>query len=159
MRTKGSAKELEVKRRIACNLLNQGKSRAEVARLVGSSWQSVNRWKKAFDWGGMEAIAAKTHPGRPPRLKRSQQNQVVKILERGALKAGFPTDLWNGHRVATIIRKKFGVAYHEHYIPELLVKWGWSLQKPEYRAREQVPEAVERWRKEEWERIKKGIQK
>ena len=156
MRTKGSGKELEVKRRIACNLFQQGKSRAEVARLVGTSWASANRWKKAFERGGLEAIAAKPHPGRPCRLNKQQQRKIVKVLERGPLKAGFPNDLWNAARVAQVIERTCGVKYHESHVLKLLVKWGWSRQLPERRAREQDPAAVEHWRRVEWERLKKG---
>lgn len=156
MRTKGSAAELEVKRRIACNLLLKGTPRAEVARIVGTSWTSVNRWKKAIEKGGIDAIAAKPHPGRRPFLSRTQQKKLLRILERGALKAGFPNDLWNSPRVAAVIERQFGVKYHESHVLKLLAKWGWSRQKPQRRAREQNRLAVENWRTHEWERLKKG---
>lgn len=156
MRTKGSAKELEAKRRIAGRLLLQGKSRAEVARLVGASWNSVNRWKKQVDRGGLDALAAKPHPGRPPRLMPAQCKQVQKILEQGARKAGFENDLWTCPRVAEVIQRHFGVKYDPSHVWRLLTKWAWSCQKPQRRAREQDPAAVEHWIRRDWPRIKKG---
>lgn len=145
-----------MKRRIAGNLLLEGKSRAEVARLVGASWNSVNRWQKAIEAGGVDALAAKPHPGRPPRLSRSQQKQVLKILERGPLKSGFRTDLWTCQRLALVIERRFGVKYDQSHVWRLLQKWGWSCQKPRHRAREQEPPAVDHWRKRKWPRLKKG---
>ena len=69
MRPKGSAKELEVRRRIGGKLLQGGKGVREVARLVEASPSSVSRWKQALEEGGMEALRAKPHPGRRARLR------------------------------------------------------------------------------------------
>jgi transposase len=159
MRTKGSAAELEAKRRIAGRLLLEGKSRGEVARLVDASWNSVNRWKKLVDRGGVDALAAKPHPGRPPRLTLAQCRRVQRILERGALKAGFENDLWTCPRVAAVIEQRFGVKYDDSHVWRLLTKWGWSCQKPQRQAREQDPAAVEHWIRSQWPRIKKGVAK
>jgi len=57
-RPKGSAKELEARRRIASKLIQEGKGVREVARLVGASPSSVFRWKQALEEGGMEALKA-----------------------------------------------------------------------------------------------------
>ena len=47
MRPKGSAKALEMRRRIAAKLLQEGKGIREMARLVGASPSTVLRWKGA----------------------------------------------------------------------------------------------------------------
>ena len=47
MRPKGSGEALEMRRRIAAKLLQEGKGIREVARLVGASPSSVVRWKRA----------------------------------------------------------------------------------------------------------------
>lgn len=156
MRTKGSAEVLEAKRRIAGRLLQEGRSRGEVARLVKASWNSVNRWQKQIARGGLEALAAKPHPGRPPLLTATQCKRVLRILERGALKAGFENDLWTCPRVSAVIERHFGVQYDDSHVWRLLTKWGWSCQKPQRRAREQDRAAVEQWIRRDWPRIKKG---
>jgi len=79
MRPKGSAKELEVRRRIAGNLLLEGKGINEVARLVGASPSSVQRWKDAIEEGGMDALKSKPHPGRKSRLSVKQKKKLYKI--------------------------------------------------------------------------------
>jgi len=159
MRPKGSAQELEVRRRLGGRLLLEGKGVREVARLVGASPSSVERWKEAIRKGGMEALKAKPHPGRPPRLSSRQKNQLVKILLKGPRKAGYQTDLWTCPRVAQVIEDSFGVKYHPDWVWYILRSLGWSCQKPERRARERDEAAIARWRKSDWPRIKKSPQK
>lgn len=155
MRPKGSAAELEVRRRLAVGMLAKGKSSREVAELVGASMSSVKRWKAAWKKGGLEAVAAKPHPGRTPRLSSAQHRQLEKILLRGPSAAGYSTDLWTCPRVAEVIAKRFGVAYHDAHVWKLLRKLGWSCQRPERRARERDEAAIRRWRERDWPRIKK----
>lgn len=155
MRPKGSAAELEVRRRIGGRLLQKGKGVREVARLVEASPSSVSRWKQALEQGGLEALKAKPHPGRPARLQLGQKQQLVQVLRAGPQAAGFATDLWTLARVAQLIERLFGVSYHPGYVWYLLRKLGWSCQKPERRARERDEAAIGTWRQEEWPRIKK----
>lgn len=155
MRPKGSAAELEVRRRLAVGMLAKGKTIREVAELIGASESSVKRWKAAWVKGGVDALAAKPHPGRPPRLSTAQLRQLVNILLRGPIAAGYATDLWTCPRVAEVIAKRFGVKYHDAHVWKLLRKLNWSCQKPERRARERDEAAIRRWRKRDWPRIKK----
>lgn len=155
MRPKGSAEALEVRRRIAGRLLQEGRGVREVAHLVGAAPSSVSRWKKKVEAGGLEALRAKPHPGRRARLTTQQKGQLAAILVQGAVAAGFPTDLWTLARVAQVIEREFGVQYHPGHVWYILRDMDWSAQKPERRARERDEEAIRRWREEEWARIKK----
>jgi transposase len=101
-------------------------------------------------------LASKPHPGRTPYLDAEQKQRLVEILLKGPLAAGYPTDLWTCPRVAEVIAREFGVHYHVDYVWQVLRDLGWSCQKPEQRARERDEKAIERWRKREWPRIKKG---
>lgn len=156
MRTKGTAAELEVRRRIAGKLLLEGRSASEVAQIVDVSLSSAKRWKKAVQSGGIEALGSKPHPGRKPYLDAKQRKQLVEILLQGPRKAGYKTELWTCPRVAEVIARRFGVQYHVDYVWQVLHNLGWSCQKPEQRARERNNEAIRRWRKYDWPRIKKG---
>ena len=156
MRPKGSAKELEVRRRLAGKLLREGKGIREVGRLVGASPSSVKRWKEMIDKGGMEALKAKPHPGRTPRLSIRQKEKLKKVLLKGPVAAGYHTDLWTCRRVAEVIEKVFGVSYHPDHVWYILRSLGWSCQKPERRARERDEAAIQRWRHVDWPRIKKS---
>ncbi len=136
-------------------MLQQGKGVREVARLVGAWPSSVSRWKQALEQGGLEALKAKPHQGRRPRLQPEQKQQLVQVLRAGPQAAGFATDLWTLARVAQLIERLFGVSYHPGYVWYLLRAMGWSCQKPERRARERDEATIGTWRQEEWPRIKK----
>jgi transposase len=146
---------LEVRRRLAVRMLSQGKTAGEVAELVGASLSSVKRWKAAWQKGGVEAVAAKPHPGRKPRLTDAQKRDLERILLRGPRAAGFSSDLWTCGRVAEAIRRQFDVTYHVDHVWRILQSLNWSCQKPELRARERDEAAIERWRTREQPRIKK----
>ena len=155
MRPKGSAEALEARRLIAGRLLLEGKGVREVSRLTSAASSSVTRWKKELGQGGLEALKAKPHPGRPPRLTPQQKQELGEILLKGAGAAGFPTDLWTLARVAEVIEREFGVKYHPGHVWHILRGMGWSCQKPERRARERDEEAIRQWREKKWVQVKK----
>ena len=155
MRPPGSAQELERRRRRAIELLQHGQSPIEVAQAVGCDRRSVRRWSAAFRKRGAPALKARVAPGRPSRLDAKAKRKLEKALLRGAVAAGFPSDLWTCPRVAQLIEDHLGITYHVDHVCRLLHSLGWSPQKPQRRAIERDEEAIQRWVKQEWRRIKK----
>ncbi|MFN7022660.1 MAG: IS630 family transposase [Phycisphaerales bacterium] len=155
MRTKGTPAELEARRLRAAELLGQGKGTNEVARLVGVGPSAVSKWKKVLRKRGPEGLRAKPHPGRKARLDRAQKRRLVALLKRGAVAAGYDSDLWTCRRIRDQIGKTEGVWYDLNHVWRILHALGFSAQKPEARARERDEAAVERWRKKAWPRITK----
>jgi transposase len=155
MRTKGTAAELEVRRRIAARLFTEDMTLADVARCVDASVSSVRRWKKAWQTGGVAALAAKPHPGPGTKLSEDQRERLCDLLVEGARAAGYDSDLWTCRRVTALIERHFEISYHFNHVGRLLHALGFSPQKPLRRARERDEEAIERWRREDWPRIKK----
>lgn len=142
----------------AAELLARGMKPSDVARAVGSSPSSVTRWKEVVRKHGVEGLKAKPASGRPPFLSAGQKRKLLKILLRGPLASGFPTDLWTCRRVAQVIQRHFGVSYNPNYVWYVLRSLGWSPQKPQRQARERDEEAIRRWRREDWPRIKQSPQ-
>ena len=155
MRPSGSAEFLEARRVRALEYMDQGLQPVEIARKVGVDRRSVRRWKASVLKDGPEAIRAKPLLGRPPRLSPGEKKRLETILLRGALKAGFSTDLWTCPRVVQVIEKVFGVHYHVDHIGRVLHSLGWSPQRPQRRAVERDEEAIQSWVKTDWPRVKK----
>ena len=155
MRPSGTPKQLEKRRRRAVQLLKSGQTLSAVARQLGAAVSSVFRWWQAYRRKGRRGLDAKTTPGRPPRLSTTEKRQLVKLLIRGPLRAGYRTDLWTLPRVTELIHQKFGVRYHPAHVWKVLAALGWSCQKPERRAVERDEAAIARWTRDEWPRIKK----
>ncbi len=156
MRKKGSALELEARRLQAGKLLRANRTVQEVAKIVEASESSVRRWRLALRKGGLKALKAKVHHGRPPCLNVKQKRQLAKILLKGPRRAGYRTDLWTCPRVAEVISNTFDVEYHPAHVWKILRDLGWTCQKPERRARERNEAAIAHWREHEWPRIKRG---
>lgn len=154
MRPRGSKAKLEERRRTAIKLLKQYGVR-EVARRVGASPGSVDRWKKMYEEGGVRALRAKPDRGAAPRLSPSDQARLTTFLLEGATRHGYATELWTLDRVAQVIERKFGVVYGTTGVWLLLHRLGWSCQKPERRARERNESEIERWRRVTWPKLRK----
>src|SRR5215831_1539626 len=116
MRSKGSAAELEQRRRLAVQRVREGRTHKDVAAFLGVSERAVGRWVAA----GPDGLKAKPHPGGRPRLTDEQRRDVLACLLRPADAYGFPTALWTARRVAKLIADRFGVAYHPDYLREWL---------------------------------------
>lgn len=155
MRPKGSAAELEARRRRAAACFQAGESVRTVAERFGVDPSSVKRWRRAWREGGVDGLAAKPPPGGKCKLTDEQLDELVDLVVAGPREAGFPTDLWTCARVGELIENRYGVEYDRRHLAKLLRRLGFSPQKPRKVAREQDPEAVEQWRKVEWARIKK----
>lgn len=155
MRLKGSADMLEHRRHRAMALLDQGRSLNEVARLIGSAPSSVMRWRNARRRGGARALKVRFSPGRPSKLTAPQRRRLVRRLLRGAMACGYQTELWTTGRIAKLIKREYAIRYHPDHVGRLLHGLGWSHQKPERRALERNAKAIERWKREQWPRVKK----
>lgn len=155
MRPKGSSAELEQRRRHAIAMLRQGMKPAAIAKALRVSLVSVGRWRKAVGDGGVKTLAAKPIPGRPLKLGLSQRAQVADLLLQGPTHHGFATELWTLQRIAEVIELHFGVSYHPSQVWRILGSLGWSCQKPQSLARERDEQAIARWRRVDWPRIKK----
>lgn len=143
----------EQRRRIeSARLFRKGHPQAEVARLLGVSRQAASRWHAAWSAGGRQALAG---AGRKPTLSGDQLRQLEAILLAGAPAAGYETDLWTLKRIARVIRREFGVTFHIGHIWKVLGQLGWSCQRPQRKARERNEEAIRRWVRHRWPRIKK----
>jgi len=145
-----------VKRRVrAGRLLLAGKSPPEVARLVGAPRQTVYGWQGVLDAGGIDALRDMSKGGRPPQLGAAELTRLYVILLEGAPAHGFASPLWTLKRVRQLIEREFGVRYSEVHCWRLLGQLGFSNQKPDRRALERDPAAIEHWRKHTWPALKK----
>ena len=155
MRAKSKLDEA-VKRRVhAGRLLLAGKSPPEVARRVGAPRQTVYRWRKVLEVGGIDALREMSKGGRPARLGAGELSRLYVALLEGASAHGFATPLWTLKRVRLWIEREFGVRYSEVHVWRLLGALGFSNQKPDRRALERDEAAIEHWRKRTWPALKK----
>jgi putative transposase len=120
---------LEQRRLQAVALKQQGHKPTQIARRLGTTLRSVERWIDVYQTKGPEGLKAKPSPGRSPKLSLRQKRSLVNCLVKGASACGFATDLWTGRRIAEVIRRRYGAKYHPCAIPRLMTGLGFSPSK------------------------------
>jgi transposase len=152
MRPKGTATELERRRRRAVQLLAQGEAPAVIARILGVTRPTLHRWRRMTRQD--DGLKAKPISGAKRRLNDLQLKELERLLDQGAPAHGFPNELWTAARVAQVIHRHFGVEYHPDYVLRLLRRrLDWTCHKPQKRARERNEKEVERWKGDDLPRI------
>jgi transposase len=148
--------QMEERRLAAATLLRQGQlSQAEIARHLGVSRASVCRWAATLAQEGLRGLAARPNLGPLPRLDEQAWTRLGRLLDRGALAAGFATERWTLGRIAVLIEREFGVRYHPRYLERPLKAHGFSVQRPATRARERDELVIAVWPKRDWVALKK----
>jgi transposase len=148
--------QMEERRLAGATLLRQGQlSQAQIARTLGVSRASVYRWATTLAQGGPRGLEARPIPGRSPRLDQKAWACLGRLLDRGAVAAGFASERWTLTRIAALIEREFGVHYHPGYLERPLKAHGFSVQRPATRARERDELVIAVWPKREWVALKK----
>ena len=148
--------QFEERRLAAAALLRQGRlSQADMARQLGVSRASVSRWAATLAQRGRRGLAARVRTGRPPRLDPCAWIHLGRLLDRGAMAAGFATERWTLKRIAALIEREFGVHYHPRYLERPLKAHGFSVQRPTTRAKERDELVIAVWPKREWVALKR----
>jgi transposase len=135
----------------------RGWKQQAIAEALGVTQGAVSQWIARGKAGGQDALRNRKSPGAPRRLTTDQRAQLPTLLARGAEAFGFRGDVWTRARIATVIKREFGVSYHPDHIGRLLQEVGWTNQKPEERATQRDEDAIAQWRAEHWPAIKKRL--
>jgi transposase len=148
--------QMEERRLAAARLLRQGRfSQAEIARQLGVSRASVSRWAATLAQQGRRGLATRVRTGREPRLDEAAWAHLGRLLDRGAMAAGFATERWTLQRIAALVEREFGVHYHPRYLERPLKAHGFSVQRPATRAKERDELVIAVWPKREWVVLKR----
>ncbi len=141
----------------AVRLLRQGLSVSAVARAVDRSRVTIWKWETAYRKRGEEGLAVRRSPGRPRKLNDRQLFRLIFFLARGPAAYGFRGEVWTLPRIAKVIEKEFGVRYDPSHVRRLLIRLGFSHQRPELRASDRDDRAVQRFRRRVWPQFRRRV--
>jgi transposase len=148
---------MEDRRMRAADLFAASVRQAEIGRELGVSHQTVSDWHEVWVQGGKEALRGAGRAGRRPKLSAAQLVEVEQALMEGPRANGYSTELWTLVRVAEVIERVTGVTYHPGHVWRILhEQLGWTRQRPARQAVERDDEAIDRWVKERWPKVKKA---
>lgn len=157
MRTKGSAAELERRRQLAIEWLQEGHSAEEVAEFLGIHIRTVQKWKARHDKQGDAGLISKPALGRMPKLTDRQTETVLSWFTTSPREFGYSSDLWTSRRVRELIQKEFGVRFNSNYLCHWLSARRITPQKPRRQAKQRDEERIQNWLRDDWPAIvKKG---
>jgi transposase len=149
-------------RRTAVRLVGEGRSKTEVAGLLGVARETVSRWVTTHRQRGDRALDAQRRGRRPghTKLTEAQQLEIAKLVAgKNPDQLKLPGFLWTRALVAELILRELGVEVGEETVGRYLNAWGFSPQKPMRRAYEQSDEAVRRWLEQTYPQIEKAARR
>src|SRR5262245_816708 len=139
----------------AVQLMESGKSADEVAKTLEVGRSSVFEWQQKYREGGLAALSTKFASGRPTVLSDKQMVQLYGLIHgKDPRQYSFDFALWTRGLVGDLIHLKFGVRLSRVTVGRVLKKLGMSPQRPLYRAYQQDPEKVRKWKEETYPKIR-----
>ena len=100
---------------------DDGRTREEIAELVGVSTRQVGQWFRIFRNKGLGQLCTLHYQGDPGRLGPAQVKRLKQEIERGVFH--------NADQVRTWIEASFGVTYSASGVKDLLSRVGASYHK------------------------------
>lgn len=153
MRPSGNSDQLAKRRKRAWERLDSGKRVKEVAKIIGVTARRLRYWQREAH--EPKDQSATRSPGHPSHLSAEQLHQREQALLRGAYAQGYAEDYWTVDRIARLSWDPFQVRYHPVSVWYIMKRIGWSNQRPQRQALQRDDEAIRRWKKYTWPRIKK----
>lgn len=132
-----------------------GKRVMRMAEELDVTRGSINRWLQWYEADGIEGLTLKKPPGAAPRLNDDQLADLTMTIILGPQSAGYSTGVWTGPMIGDWIRREFGIKYHNHHIPRLLHRLGFSVQRPRKRLARANLEKQAYWLRKRLPAIKK----
>ena len=119
---RGQAQDRRIYQRLSAVLwCDAGRTREEVAELLGVSTRQVGDWLRIFRNKGLDELCTLHYRGDPGRLRPAQVERLKQEIAQGAFH--------NADQVRDWIQEQFGVAYSATGVKDLLHRIGASYHK------------------------------
>lgn len=128
-----------------------------IAQTLGISTSTITKILRLYRQKGNKGIALRKR-GRPEdkSITKEQERKVKDwIIDRTPDQLKLPFALWTREAVMLLIKDKFDVKVSRWTSGRYLREWGFTPQKPVYKAYEQKSEEVKQWLKEAYPEIQK----
>lgn len=148
----GRSKSKEAQKEIRLMAINHWKktgNMAEVVRTFGVSYPAVRKWVSKYEANGLSVLKSDKR-GRPEgkELLPEQEEKIIrKITNHQPEQMKLAFGLWTRENVGELIFKEYGIRRSARQIGRYLQQWGFTPQKPVYKAYEQNNTEVKKWLK------------
>src|SRR4051812_30491292 len=100
---------------------DDGRTREEIAELVGVSTPQVGQWFRIFRNKGLDQLCTLHYQGDPGRIGPAQVKRLKQEIEKGVFH--------NAEQIRTWVQDNLGVAYSSSGVKDLLRRIGASFHK------------------------------
>lgn len=149
-RNDGRSKSKESQKEIRLLAINHWKKTGnmlEVARIFGVSYPAVRLWVRKYQSNGMGEMKADRR-GRPKGKEftpKQEKNIIWKISNKHPEQLKMSFGLWTRENVRELIEREYEITRSTRQIGRYLKEWGFTAQKPVYKAYEQNSSEVNKW--------------
>ena len=137
----------QIRRLLALAGVYDGMSRGAAARIGGMDRQTLRDWAHRFNAEGPEGLKNRKGAGPKSRLSGAQLKDLADIVETGPDPDKNGVVRWRRVDLKGVIKRRFGVDYHERYVGTLLHKIGFSHMSARPVHPKQDAQAIEDFKK------------
>jgi transposase len=121
-----------------------GMSRAEAARSAGMDRQALRDWVIRYNEHGLDGLYDRWGDGRPPRLTRAEQAELLDIVLAGSDPERIGISAYTRDDLVAICEERFGKSFHPSSMSRVLKRLGLSRQKtrPSYPKKDAAAQAA-----------------
>jgi len=133
----------------------------EAAKTFGISYRAIRNWVEKYNKKGKGSLEHDNR-GRPPGKELTPQQErslIGKITNKNPEQLKLKFGLWTRENVAGLMSREYGIERSVWQIGRYLKEWGFTPQKPIYKAYEQKNAEVRKWLDELYPRIKRMSKK
>jgi transposase len=137
----------QTRRLLALAAVYDGMSREAAAAAGGMDRQTLRDWVHRFNAEGPDGLTDRPRSGMPRRLSEAQMRELAGIVETGPDPAVDGVVRWRRIDLKRVIEERFGVAYSERAITDLLGALSFSYISGRPQHPRQDPQVLEAFKK------------
>ena len=113
---------------MSVNMVLSGRFSHEVGAAAGVSRATIDKWVRAVDEGGFEALRPKKHPGRQSRLTQAQCMELESVLQDSPDIHGYK--VWDGLSLSHYILNRYNITLGVRQCQRLFHRLGFARIRP-----------------------------
>lgn len=134
--------------KVAAFLLTlEGQRPGWIADVLGLTRMSLNRWVRAVNARGLDALRDKIRPGRPSRLTPQIARQVEEHLEQSPQAFGLNRARWDGPTLVEHLKRQYGIKLKVRQAQKWMHQLGYRLKRASYSYLQARAEEAKRFRR------------
>lgn len=113
-------------------LVLEGQRPGWIAQVLGLARMSLNRWIRAVNVQGIQALMSRPRPGRPSQLTHQIAQQVEYHLEQSPQAFGLNRARWDGPTLVVHLKRHFGIKLKVRQAQNWMHQLGYRLKRASY---------------------------